>query len=80
MPGGLLTDLYELNMAASYLARGMSEPAVFSLFVRKLPPNRGLLVAAGLEDCLSFLERFGFDAPPPSTAPTSWSPSGTGRS
>jgi nicotinate phosphoribosyltransferase len=62
MPGGLVTDLYELNMAASYLARRMSGSAVFSLFVRKLPPNRGFLVAAGLEDCVSFLERFGFDA------------------
>ena len=27
MPGGLLTDLYELNMAASYLRRGMSADA-----------------------------------------------------
>lgn len=62
MPGGLLTDLYALNMAASYLARGMTGSAVFSLFVRRLPPNRGFLVSAGLEDCLAFLEGFGFDA------------------
>jgi nicotinate phosphoribosyltransferase len=61
MPGGLVTDLYELTMAASYLRREMVGPATFSLFVRKLPPDRGFLVAAGLEDCLSFLERFGFD-------------------
>ncbi len=61
MPGGLLTDLYELNMAASYLRRGMTGPATFSLFVRRLPPERGFLVAAGLEDCLDRLERFGFD-------------------
>jgi nicotinate phosphoribosyltransferase len=57
---GLLTDLYELNMAASYLRRGMRGPATFSLFVRRLPPNRGFLVAAGLEDCLDFLQRFRF--------------------
>ena len=44
----LLTDLYELNMAASYLRRGMAEDATFSLFVRHLPPGRGFLVAAGL--------------------------------
>jgi nicotinate phosphoribosyltransferase len=62
MAGGLVTDLYELTMAASYLRREMTGPATFSLFVRKLPPDRGFLVAAGLEDCLSFLERFGFDA------------------
>jgi nicotinate phosphoribosyltransferase len=59
-PGALLTDLYELNMAASYLRRGMHQEATFSLFVRALPPNRGFLVAAGLEPCLAFLEDFGF--------------------
>jgi nicotinate phosphoribosyltransferase len=59
--GGLVTDLYELNMAASYLRRGMSGPATFSLFVRDLPADRGFLVAAGLEDCLAFLEDFRFD-------------------
>lgn len=57
----LVTDLYEINMAASYLRRGMVGPATFSLFVRKLPPSRGFLVAAGLEDCLAFLESFAFD-------------------
>src|SRR5581483_1628887 len=61
MAGALLTDLYELNMAASYLRRGMDGPATFSLFVRRLPPTRGFLVAAGLEPCLEFLERFGFE-------------------
>lgn len=61
MPGGLLTDLYELTMAASYLRRGMEEPATFSLFARRLPANRGFLVASGLEDVLGFLEGFSFD-------------------
>jgi nicotinate phosphoribosyltransferase len=59
-PSGLLTDLYELNMAASYLKRGMDGEATFSLFVRELPPSRGFLVAAGLEPCLEFLESFRF--------------------
>jgi nicotinate phosphoribosyltransferase len=58
-PSGLLTDLYELNMAASYLQRGMGGEATFSLFIRQLPPARGFLVAAGLEPCLDFLEGFG---------------------
>ena len=62
MPGGLLTDLYELNMAVSYLRRSMTGPATFSLFVRRLPADRGFLVAAGLEDCLAFLEGFSFTA------------------
>lgn len=57
---GLCTDLYELNMAASYLRRGMTGPATFSLFVRHLPPDRGFLVAAGLQECLGFLEGFRF--------------------
>jgi putative nicotinate phosphoribosyltransferase len=58
---GLCTDLYELNMAASYLRRGMTGPATFSLFVRHLPADRGFMVAAGLGECLEFLERFRFD-------------------
>jgi len=61
MPSALLTDLYELNMAASYLRRGMDREAAFSLFVRRLPPGRGFLVAAGLEPCLEFLEGFRFE-------------------
>jgi len=61
VPGALLTDLYELNMAASYLRHGMRAPATFSLFVRNLPPNRGFLVAAGAESCCEWLEQFGFE-------------------
>ncbi|MGZ4130047.1 MAG: nicotinate phosphoribosyltransferase [Actinomycetota bacterium] len=60
MPGALLTDLYELNMAASYLRRGMTGPATFSLYVRTISPERGFLVAAGLEACLDALEAFSF--------------------
>lgn len=63
MASGLLTDLYEINMVASYLHRGMTETATFSLFVRKLPPHRGFLVTAGLDDCLAFLESFHFTGP-----------------
>ena len=58
--GALLNDFYELNMASSYLRRGMAATATFSLFVRSLPPTRGFLVATGLEACLSYLERFCF--------------------
>lgn len=45
-------------MAVSYLRRGMTSPATFSLFARRLPPDRGFLIAAGREDCLAFLEQF----------------------
>jgi nicotinate phosphoribosyltransferase len=56
----LLTDLYELTMAAAYHRRRMFAPATFSLFIREYPPNRGYLVSAGLEDVLSYLESFAF--------------------
>lgn len=48
-------------MAASYLRRGMTGPATFSLYVRNLPPGRGFLVAAGLEACLDALETYSFE-------------------
>jgi nicotinate phosphoribosyltransferase len=59
--GALLTDLYELNMVASYLRRGMNDVATFSLFVRRLPDERGFLVAAGVERCLEYLECLRFE-------------------
>ena len=34
---GLLTDLYELTMAAGYLETGFDARATFELFVRSLP-------------------------------------------
>ena len=57
----LLTDLYELNMVASYLRRRMNGTATFSLFVRRLPATRGFIVAAGVESCLDFLEQLRFE-------------------
>jgi nicotinate phosphoribosyltransferase len=60
-PEALLTDLYELNMAASFIRRGMHHEATFSLSVRDLPKQRGFLVAAGLEPSLEFLETFRFE-------------------
>jgi nicotinate phosphoribosyltransferase len=58
----LFTDLYELTMAASYFQHRMFAPATFSLFVRKLPPDRGFLVAAGLEEVARFLQAFSFSS------------------
>ncbi|HYH49665.1 MAG TPA: nicotinate phosphoribosyltransferase [Acidimicrobiia bacterium] len=58
----LLTDLYEFTMAAALLAEGKADsPATFSLFVRRLPPSRGFLVAAGLHEALRFLRDWRFD-------------------
>lgn len=56
----LLTDLYELTMAASYFENKMAESATFSLFIRKYPPNRAYFVAAGLEDVLNYAANFRF--------------------
>jgi nicotinate phosphoribosyltransferase len=56
----LLTDLYELTMAASYFQMGYNDRACFTLSVRRMPPRRGFLVAAGLERLLEVLEQFHF--------------------
>src|ERR1043166_79861 len=56
MPIGLLTDLYQLTMAAGYFEAGKaSERATFELFVRKLPRNRNFILAAGLEQAVDYL-------------------------
>ncbi|MCZ2077210.1 MAG: nicotinate phosphoribosyltransferase [Bryobacterales bacterium] len=53
---GLLTDLYQLTMAAGYYQAGkVHEKATFELFVRKLPHNRNFLIAAGLEQAVDYL-------------------------
>lgn len=57
----LATDLYQLTMGASYQALGMAGAATFSLFVRKLPPNRSFLVVAGVEEALDRVSQFRFD-------------------
>ena len=51
----LLTDLYQLTMLQAYFDQGMAKTAVFEFFVRKLPPGRNFLIAAGLEQVLEFL-------------------------
>jgi nicotinate phosphoribosyltransferase len=56
----LLTDLYELTMADSYLRGKRNEEATFDLFVRHLPENRCFLVSAGLEEVILFLDRMRF--------------------
>ncbi|RJX33412.1 MAG: nicotinate phosphoribosyltransferase [Desulfarculus sp.] len=63
MNGGsqaLHTDFYQITMAAAYHGQGMNDEATFSLFARKLPEQRGFMVAAGLDDALSYLESFCF--------------------
>lgn len=57
---GLLLDLYELTMAASYFEHKVNTQATFDLFIRKLPKNRSFFLAGGLESALRFLENFSF--------------------
>lgn len=56
----LFTDLYELTMSAAYFAEGMDGRAVFELFFRSMPSARNFIIAAGLDDVLSYLESFRF--------------------
>jgi nicotinate phosphoribosyltransferase len=56
----LLTDLYEITMAAAYLADDLDHEVTFELWVRSLDPERRFIVAAGLDTALTYLERLRF--------------------
>jgi nicotinate phosphoribosyltransferase len=59
----LLTDLYELTMAAGYFEAGKTaERAVFELSIRRLPPHRNLVLAAGLPQVVDYLLNLAFTA------------------
>lgn len=58
--GALYTDLYQLTMLAAYFDHGLTGTACFELFFRRLPPERGFLMAAGLAQALDFLEEMSF--------------------
>ena len=61
-PSPLLTDLYQLTMAAGYWHSGRAETeAVFHLTFRTLPFGGGYAVAAGLEDVIGWLRAFRFE-------------------
>jgi nicotinate phosphoribosyltransferase len=58
----LLTDLYELTMAAAYFEHRVPSRASFELFVRQMPLERAYLVAGGLDSALGYLEHLHFTA------------------
>src|SRR5579864_4486701 len=59
----LLTDLYELTMAAGYFEAGkVDEKATFELAIRRLPPNRNFVLAAGLPQIVDYLLNLSFTA------------------
>ena len=53
---GLLTDLYQMTMAAGYFETGKGrERATFELFFRRLPRYRNYVIAAGLAQAAEYL-------------------------
>lgn len=60
MSAALLTDLYELTMAQSYLEHGKIGRAVFSISVRTMPPERNFLVSCGLESLIQYITAYSF--------------------
>src|SRR6185369_4379038 len=59
----LLTDLYQLTMAAGYWKAGHAErEAVFHLTFRRHPFGGGYALAAGIGPALDYLRRFRFTA------------------
>ena len=60
---GLLTDLYELTMAAGYFAAGRQHDiGTFEFTIRHLPRNRDFVLAAGLHRAVDYLLNLSFEA------------------
>ena len=61
----LLTDFYEITMAAGYYFsqyhKDWETKGIFELFVRRLPKNRSYLVAAGLQQSVEYILNFRFN-------------------
>jgi nicotinate phosphoribosyltransferase len=60
---GLLTDLYELTMAAGYFESGKAgEKATFEFAIRRLPAHRNYIVLAGIPQIVDYLLNVSFTA------------------
>ncbi len=60
---GLLTDLYELTMAAGYFESGkVEEKATFEFTIRRLPAFRNFVLVAGLAQVVEYLQNLSFTA------------------
>jgi nicotinate phosphoribosyltransferase len=60
---GLLTDFYELTMAAGYFAAGkQNDIGTFEFTIRRLPRNRDFVLAAGLHRAVDYLLNLSFEA------------------
>ncbi|MGH7925307.1 MAG: nicotinate phosphoribosyltransferase [Candidatus Binatus sp.] len=58
----LFTDLYELTVSAAFFEHGFNDAASFEVAMRRMPPGRGFMVAAGIERLIEALEDYRFDA------------------
>ncbi len=57
----MMTDLYELTMAAGYFTEDYSKKiSVFDMFFRKVPDGGGFAIMAGLEQFIEAVENFSF--------------------
>lgn len=56
----LLTDLYQLTMTQAYWKEAMDGVATFSLFFRRLPPERRFMLACGQQHAAERLSRLRF--------------------
>ena len=56
----LLTDLYELTVSAAFFEHGFNDTASFEVAMRRMPPGRGFMVAAGIERLAEALEEYRF--------------------
>jgi nicotinate phosphoribosyltransferase len=58
----LFTDLYELTVGAAFFEHGFNDTASFEVAMRRMPPGRGFMIAAGIERLIEVLEEYRFDA------------------
>lgn len=58
----LLTDLYELTVSAAFFEHGFNDVASFEVAMRRMPPGRGFMIAAGIERLAEALESYSFDS------------------
>jgi nicotinate phosphoribosyltransferase len=61
----LMTDLYQLVMAASYYSspyhRERKTVGIFEMFIRKLPKNRSFIIVAGVEQVIQYVMNLRYD-------------------
>ena len=57
----LFADLYEFTVSAAFFDHQMNDSAAFEMSLRRMPQDRGYMVACGIERVLEALEQFRID-------------------